>query len=90
MAYKYEFPARCPRCGSTKVVKNGYTRHGRQNLKCKDCSRQFGFGDREARRVPEAVRRIVERMLNCGFTVRDINDITGVSKGWIYARKTGP
>ncbi|MBD2546424.1 MULTISPECIES: IS1/IS1595 family N-terminal zinc-binding domain-containing protein [Planktothricoides] len=31
----------CPRCGSKNVVKNGYTSSGKQNFKCKHCSRHF-------------------------------------------------
>ena len=30
----------CPRCESTKVIKNGFN-HGRQRYKCKDCDRHF-------------------------------------------------
>ena len=31
----------CPTCSSHSVVKNGSTRHGKQNHLCKDCGRQF-------------------------------------------------
>ena len=31
----------CPFCQSVSVVKNGSTRHGKQNYKCRDCGRQF-------------------------------------------------
>lgn len=31
----------CPSCQSVSVVKNGSTRHGKQNYKCRDCGRQF-------------------------------------------------
>ncbi len=29
----------CPTCGSQAIVKNGQTRHGKQNYKCNDCGR---------------------------------------------------
>ena len=39
----------CPTCASQAIVKNGQTRHGKQNYKCNDCGRQFvenpQFGD---------------------------------------------
>ncbi|XHX81223.1 MAG: IS1 family transposase [Stenomitos frigidus ULC029] len=31
----------CPICGSNDINKNGNTRHGKQNYKCRDCGRQF-------------------------------------------------
>ena len=31
----------CPTCGSHDISKNGTTRRGKQNYKCRDCGRQF-------------------------------------------------
>jgi insertion element IS1 protein InsB len=31
----------CPTCGSDDIMKNGTTRRGKQNHKCRDCGRQF-------------------------------------------------
>ena len=31
----------CPACGSDDIMKNGTTRRGKQNYKCRDCGRQF-------------------------------------------------
>jgi insertion element IS1 protein InsB len=31
----------CPTCGSDDIMKNGTTRRGKQNYKCRDCGRQF-------------------------------------------------
>ena len=31
----------CPQCKSKAYKRNGYTRHGKQNLRCLDCGRQF-------------------------------------------------
>ena len=31
----------CPSCDSEHIVKNGRTRYGKPNHKCKDCGRQF-------------------------------------------------
>ena len=30
---------KCPKCGSTDIVKNGFTRHGNQRIKCKACEK---------------------------------------------------
>jgi insertion element IS1 protein InsB len=32
---------RCPNCDSEDIMKNGTIRRGKQNYKCRDCSRQF-------------------------------------------------
>lgn len=34
----------CPTCSSHDISKNGTTRRGKQNYKCRDCSRQFVEG----------------------------------------------
>lgn len=31
----------CPNCSSKEVSRNGKTRHGKQNYKCRECGRQF-------------------------------------------------
>jgi IS1 family transposase/transposase-like protein len=31
----------CPTCGADDIMKNGTTRRGKQNYKCRDCGRQF-------------------------------------------------
>ncbi len=31
----------CPHCTAARTVKNGHIHNGKQNHKCKDCSRQF-------------------------------------------------
>ncbi len=31
----------CPNCESMAFKRNGFTRHGKQNLRCLDCGRQF-------------------------------------------------
>jgi len=33
--------ASCPDCGSTGISRNGFTRHGKQNHRCRDFGRQF-------------------------------------------------
>src|SRR5262245_63322280 len=37
-------PESCPACGSTRYKKNGHTRHGKQNHRCKNGERQFSAG----------------------------------------------
>jgi len=31
----------CPKCDSSKFVKNGHTHYGKQRFRCQKCGRQF-------------------------------------------------
>jgi insertion element IS1 protein InsB len=52
----------CPNCGSHDINKNGATRHGNQNYKCRDCGRQF-VENPKWRRLSDATKATLERML---------------------------
>ena len=55
----------CPSCQSVSVVKNGRTRHGKQNYKCRDCGRQF-VENPQWQRVSERIQDtydLLERLL---------------------------
>ena len=51
-----------PTCDSDPVVKNGRTRHNKQNYKCRACGRQFVL-DPQWRAVSEEHRAIIDRLL---------------------------
>nr|WP_250126854.1 IS1 family transposase [Chroococcidiopsis sp. CCMEE 29] len=48
----------CPSCHAETVVKNGRTRHGKQNYKCRDCGRQF-VEDPQWRVISEETKGVV-------------------------------
>lgn len=52
----------CPTCSSDAVVKNGQTRHRKQNYKCRDCGRQF-VEEPQWRAVSVEHRAIIDRLL---------------------------
>ncbi|BAY59902.1 hypothetical protein NIES2135_67790 (plasmid) [Leptolyngbya boryana NIES-2135] len=52
----------CPSCGSEAVSRNGHTRHGKQNYKCRDCGRQFVL-DPQWQALSEEQQGLIERML---------------------------
>ena len=52
----------CPSCGSEEVSRNGLTRHGKQNYKCRDCGRQFVL-DPQWKVITLEQQGLVERML---------------------------
>jgi hypothetical protein len=52
----------CPSCGSQEISRNGRTRHGKQNYKCRDCGRQFVL-DPTWKAITSEQYELIERML---------------------------
>ena len=52
----------CPSCGSQEISRNGQTRHGKQNYKCRDCGRQFVI-DPAWKAMTSAQYDLIERLL---------------------------
>ncbi len=52
----------CPNCQSEAVIKNGLSRHQKQNYKCRDCGRQF-VEDPQWRMISEETKGIIDRLL---------------------------
>lgn len=75
----------CPRCGGVVVWKNGASRAGKQQYRCKDCGRVFVTEPY----LPELIREIADRMIREEFPVPDIARVLSghVSRRWLYNRK---
>ena len=73
----------CPRCCSTKVVKNGFTHYGKQNHLCKDCDRQFFLNNRHI--IQQEVRDLIAKALLERNSLRAICRIFDVSLTWLQA-----
>lgn len=52
----------CPNCGSEEVSRNGQTRHGKQNYKCRECGRQFILNP-VWKPITEEQKELMSRML---------------------------
>ncbi len=52
----------CPSCGAQEIRRNGRTRHGKQNYKCRNCGRQFVLDPTWKAITPEQYE-LIERML---------------------------
>ena len=52
----------CPSCDSQEISRNGRTRHGKQNYKCRDCGRQFVL-DPVWKAISPEQYGLIERML---------------------------
>ena len=75
----------CPTCQSDSVVKNGRTRHGKQNYKCRDCNRQF-VKDPQWQRVTDRIQQtydLVEQLLLEKIPLAGIARVLKVSERWL-------
>ena len=75
---KLQIEVVCPDCCSTKVVRNGVKKTGKQNLLCKDCRRQFQCEYRNKGSDPQVKEKLV-KMLVRGSGIRDCMAVLGVS-----------
>jgi insertion element IS1 protein InsB len=73
---------RCPNCGSDDIMKNGTTRRGKQNYKCRDCGRQFLENPQWKRREPDNSARI-ERLLLEKIPLAGIARVLQLSQFWL-------
>jgi insertion element IS1 protein InsB len=72
----------CPRCGSTHTVKNGLTRHDKQNHRCHDCNRQFTETPSN-KRISSDTRAIIDKLLLERLSLAGIARAVGVSETWL-------
>ncbi len=72
----------CPTCGSQAIVKNGQTRHGKQNDKCNDCGRQF-VENPQWRRIPEETKVLIDRLLLEKIPLAGIARVLKISEPWL-------
>ena len=72
----------CPTCASQAIVKNGPTRHGKQNYKCNDCGRQF-VENPQWRRIPEEPLVLIDRLLLEKIPLAGIARVLKISEPWL-------
>lgn len=75
-------PLTCPRCQTTVVVKNGKIHNGRQNFKCKACSRQF-VQNPTKKVISQDTRDLIDKLLLERLSLAGITRVTGVSEQWL-------
>ena len=77
---------KCPRCGSTNIVRNGKKAYKSQNYLCKDCGRQFiAESDRTYKGTLAGVDKAIIRALVRGCGIRDVAVILLVSIGKVLS-----
>jgi insertion element IS1 protein InsB len=72
----------CPTCGSDDVMKNGMTRRGKQNHKCRDCGRQFVEDPQWRRKGPDTLSKIKLLLLE-RISLAGIARVMGVCESWL-------
>lgn len=72
----------CPTCGSHDISKNGTTRRGKQNYKCRDCNRQF-VEDPQWKPKDKHAQSLVDLLLLEKIPLAGIARTTGVSESWL-------
>lgn len=72
----------CSSCQSKDVVKNGRTRHDKQNYKCRDCGRQFVVNP-QWRMISEETKGIIDRLLLEKLPLAGIARVLQISEPWL-------
>jgi IS1 family transposase/transposase-like protein len=72
----------CPTCGSDDIMKNGTTRRGKQNYKCRDCGRQF-VENPQWRPIPPDNKAMIDRLLLEKIPLAGIARVMQVSEDWL-------
>jgi IS1 family transposase/transposase-like protein len=75
----------CPHCHSSKIVKNGKKRTGKQNYLCKHCGKQFQDSYHYNGASP-FIKALIKRALVRNVGVRDCQWIFEVSRGCVLDR----
>ena len=78
----------CPSCGSEDVVKNGRIHNGKQNFKCKACSRQFVEAPQN-KRIAQQTKNLSDKLLLEKIPLAGIARVCEVSESWLqdYANR---
>lgn len=72
----------CPTCGSHDISKNGTTRRGKQNYKCRDCGRQF-VEDPQWKPKDKNTFKLVDLLLLEKLSLAGMARAARVSKSWL-------
>ena len=72
----------CPTCGSDDVMKNGTTRRGKQNYKCRDCGRQF-VENPQWKPIDPDRKATIDRLLLEKISLAGIARVLQLSEDWL-------
>ncbi len=72
----------CPKCNSSKIVKNGRIHNGKQNYKCKHCDRQF-VANCEKKYISSETKALIDKLLLERVSLAGIARVADVSETWL-------
>jgi IS1 family transposase/transposase-like protein len=72
----------CPTCGSDDIMKNGTTRRGKQNHKCRDCGRPFVENPQWQPISPDRTA-MIDRLLLEKIPLAGIARVMQISEAWL-------
>jgi insertion element IS1 protein InsB len=72
----------CPTCGSDDIMKNGTTRRGKQNYKCRDCGRQF-VENPQWKPKDKDTYSLIDRLLLERIPLAGIARVLQLSESWL-------
>jgi insertion element IS1 protein InsB len=79
---------KCPYCECDHIVKNGITRHKKQNYKCKKCNRQFVINPKN-HPMHKSTIELVDNLLLERISMRGIKRVAKVSLQWLQSYVNG-
>jgi insertion element IS1 protein InsB len=74
----------CPKCESSKVVKNGCIHNGKQNYRCRDCGRQF-VENPQQKLISQQTKDLVDKLLLEKISLAGIARVCDVSEVWLQS-----
>lgn len=72
----------CPTCGSDDIMRNGTTRRGKQNYKCRDCGRQF-VENPQWKPKDKDTYALIDRLLLERIPLAGIARVLQLSESWL-------
>ena len=72
----------CPKCGSTKVIKNGSIHNKKQKYQCNDCGRQF-VENPQNKIITDETKNLIDKLLLEKIPLAGIARVTDVSEDWL-------
>lgn len=72
----------CPTCQSDDIMKNGTTRRGKQNYRCRDCGRQFVENPQWQPKTPDS-HAMIDRLLLEKIPLAGIARVMQISESWL-------
>jgi len=72
----------CPKCGSTKVIKNGTIHNKKQKYQCNDCRRQF-VENPQNKIISDETKNFIDKLLLEKLPLAGIARVVDVSEPWL-------